>query len=383
MLSWLAQTAIHRVVGGQVLFKTLSERHPEKLVFLGHPKFVYKIKSAIYWSLFCLAGVFDPPVLQRMLMSQDKRQVRRVWYISAIFYTIIVCMVVLIGLAIVAGEGSDGIFDRAEYLKQFTKRINSQITAATFEDLVPYLVKRLFERTWALDCMFVGIVGVLLSTIDSYLHGVGVLFVQDIVVPVRAWCGFKALRPNRKGTYARMWVAVIGIFALIVGCIQGSADSWFNDSLYEFPYLTYVLVIIPLILGIIGIKTDKVAWISFCSVYLLVMGGFRWGMGVHKYDSFIMAVLLGVVAFFVTHMIRYRGLVTLKRSKQTTAEQLWMPTWGGIVSYVGSWLLAPLRLPALARGQLSKHGAQPLAFSLVVFALYTFSSFASGGLVIL
>lgn len=376
ILSWLLQAVIQRVGGGYKLLDTLSTKHPEKLAFFSHPQVLYKIRSVIFWSLFCLKEVLDPPVLQRMLISQDKREVRKVWYVSAIFYMFICIMLLLIGLAAIAGEGAGDIFDKTRYLRLFQS--STKVTAKTFNDLVPYLIKRLFQKTWTVDVLFIGILGILFSTVDSYLHAVGILLTQDVLGPIRELFRCKSLSSRTKGIHARIFVALIGIWALFIGCMQ-SNTSWINEDFYEYSGLAYTLVIIPLILGIIGIKTDTMSWVCFCGVYLITMIGMRLGIGMHKYNSFIISLPLGVVAFLVTHMIRNRGLVTLKRSKQTTAEQLWIPTWSGCIASLRSGLSSLLRLPMLAEQQLSKHGAQPMTFSLVIFALYTLAGFISGG----
>ena len=138
-------------------------------------------------------------------------------------------MIFLIGLAAVAGEGVNGVFDKTEYLKLFHKRAGSPI-AASFNDLVIYLIKRLFQQTWIIDLMFVGLTSILLSTMDSYLHAVGVLLVQDIAEPIRAMYGLKVLPSKMKGKYARGGVALVGVLALVVSCTKGNAVLWLNDS---------------------------------------------------------------------------------------------------------------------------------------------------------
>ena len=53
VISWLMQTILHKIGGGQSILGTLTKNHPEKLAFFSHPKFVFKLKKILFvhtWS---------------------------------------------------------------------------------------------------------------------------------------------------------------------------------------------------------------------------------------------------------------------------------------------------------------------------------------------
>ena len=60
------------------------------------------------WALYPI-GCFSPPIVQRMLMVQDKRAVRKVWYTNASLYGLIACMSLLIGLSAIVGREKLGL----------------------------------------------------------------------------------------------------------------------------------------------------------------------------------------------------------------------------------------------------------------------------------
>ena len=103
-----------------------------------------------------------------------------------------------------------------------------------------------------------------------------------------------------------------------------------------------------------------------------------WGW--HRYSYFPLAILFGVVAYFVVHVIRNGGLVTFRRSKLTVAERLWLPSWSGVQKKMISYIKAPLHLPTLADRKVVSMPTHSVGFSMLIFVLYIFSSiFSSGG----
>lgn len=222
-----------------------------------------------------------------------------------------------------------------------------------------------------IEVAFVSFLGILFSTIDSFLHAGGVLFVQDIFIPLRRKFGFVPITSYQKATYARFSIAFLGCVAIVIGLMQ-SAGSWRNDVLFGLYFWLYTLLIIPLIIGVVGIKTNKSSWVSFCVVYLGINTYLR-RMGLHKYDSFLISVPMGLVAFFLLHIYCNGGIVTLKRSSLTTAEHLWFPNWKQIPKKLRYWIAMPFHLPTIAEKKAGYGVMQPLTFSLLMMALYTFS----------
>lgn len=353
VLMFTAQSLVQMVGGGGALLSSLPE---EKLRFVGHPIFYYKIKSIFFWGLFP-TFILTPPIVQRMLLAQNKRQVRKMWYVGALLYGLIRLLIMLIGLSAIIGAKKLGL-------------------DGSSKELLPRIIKELFTGQGTMkDLMCIGLLGVLLSTMDSYLHAIGVVMVQDIMIPLRRVIGKRALSPQRKATYARIGVGLVGIISIMMGFF-GKIE--FEDiAMHRMAVLLFNLVLIPFLIGLVGVKTSTASWVNFCIGYLFSIGLFYiWGRDV--YACFLVGVMVGLIAFFLTHYAQNRSLVMLRRSKRTIAEQLWLPSREQLMEKLRYWLLSPARLPALARKQMAYHPSKSLAFSLFVFGFYTLSSITTG-----
>ena len=351
--SWISHVVLHKVGGIQALFNELPS---EKLLFTRHPRFFYKIKSAFFWTLFP-TWLLTPPMMQRMLMTRNKQQVRKVWYISSVLYLIILCMLVVTGLGAILAVEEFGLLESSDSLLL-------RIIESSFKG-----------NALILDFMCISLLGILISTIDSYLHAVGVLFIHDIIEPIRKLCKQKSLSAKAKIGYTRVVVFFIGTLAILAGAWGRSELE--NQGLYSYVVFLSAIIIMPVMIGIVGVKTDINSWISFSTIYIVsVWLSNRWEF--HRYDYFLVGLILGMLSYFFTHIYINGGIVMLKRSERTIAEQLWIPSWKGTIEYIKSWLLAPLQLPTLAARKTTFIPTQSLSFSMVIFALYTFSSVVTG-----
>ena len=351
---WIAHTVLQKVGGVQNVLAKLPD---DKMRIMSHPKFTYRLKAWTFWRLVP-SFLLTPPVIQRMLIVRDKRQVRSMWYLSAFLYSLIVFVFICIGLGAIVGN--------IEF------KLNSDST-----ELLPRLIKTLFaHQPWTVELLALGFIAVALSTIDSYLHAVGVTVAQDILEPLSKRLKIRGHAPYKKTTYARLGIICIGFFAVLMAFVQGGI--FFNREAFQVVVVIYTLIVIPLIIGVVGIKTDSTSLISFALIYLVALGYLKQQVW-HIYGSFLVALPLGIIAYFLTHIYINGGIVTLKRSKQTIAEQLWIPTWGGAFEYIKSWFLAPFNLHILASRKIVSKPTHSLSFSMLIFLLYTFSSVMTGG----
>ena len=65
-----------------------------------------------------------------------------------------------------------------------------------------------------IDIVFVELLGVLLSTMASYLHALAVLLVQDVIEPCYEPLFAMKMEDKRKSIYARVVVALVGMVAM-------------------------------------------------------------------------------------------------------------------------------------------------------------------------
>jgi hypothetical protein len=292
-----------------------------------------------------------------MLMTQDKHKVKQMWYAGAFLYWFILLLLVLIGLAAMLRDYQVG-------------------AEGPSQGLLCEVVQHVFEgRIVMINVVAFGFLAVLLSTMDSYLHAIGVSFSQDIMDPARRLLGYGSLAGDKKLKYARSSMIVAGVLALVLGFFGRSELE--NSGFYQFRVLLSGMIVIPLVIGILGVKTDRNAFIYFGVVFLVTNIGLRrWGMGL--YGHFLMGIILGLLAFSVSHLIKNGKLVLLERSKHGIAERgpLW---WRDLLHKLKDWYFSLLNLKELARRHELRYTMSSLNFSLFVFAFYAFSSIVTTG----
>jgi signal transduction histidine kinase len=238
---------------------------------------------------------------------------------------------------------------------------------------------RIFKKKWMLDFVFVGMLSVALSTMDSFLHAIGILFTQDIIAPFRSFLGLHSIDKSKKITLSKAGILLIGSASLIVGFI--SEASLESIILWQYGGLLATIVWLPLVFGIIGIKTSEKAWVNFSGVYMIsnaLLHIIEKDYSPLFYDYFdecmVFSTILATLAYFITHFCRNGGIVFIKRSEQTVSEQLWLPSFSGFVARIKKWFSTPTHLSALAGRKIVQYPAQPIAFTMVMFALYTLLS---------
>ncbi|MEM7361832.1 MAG: ATP-binding protein [Bacteroidota bacterium] len=353
VLGYVAQTMMEKVDDWHI-FKNLPD---QKSLLFSHPEFFYQLKSATVWGL-SPAYVLSPPIVQRMLMTKDKRQVRQMWYSSALLYGFILVLVTLIGLAAIANS---------DYFRLHTGSNN----------VLLHLIKFFSEENSSLRYLIsLGLLCVLFSTIDSYLHAIGVSLVQDIINPLKEIFSDKTLPSSSKINYAKIGGAFTGIIA-VFSSVMGNSQLLENHNTHTIALVVINIIAIPLFIGVLGIKTDNYSLMGFAIIYvgsLCRQGWEGWYVEEKFYDNFLLGVFLGLFAYFLTHIYIHKGFATLKRSKLTVSERLWLPSWEGTRKWLSSWLAATLRLPVIADRKVVTTPTQSLAFSLVMIFLYMVSS---------
>ena len=349
--SYVAQATLGQVGGVATLFHRLHSDHPEKLLFFSSPYFGQKVRSVIFWTITIMLTL---PTMQRMLIVQDKRDVKKMWYLGGSIYIVLILLLELVGLALILLK-ADLIPGRV-------------VSGSLFIELVKHLFA---AQPWVVDLMFIGFLGVLISTIDSYLHAVGISLVQDIMEPARKLAGLKPIPAGKKLGYARLGICLVGLSAVIIRSFYRT--GLLNHDLYKLAVLLSGTIIFPMIAGIIGVRTNTVSWVSFSIAYVTTLGITKL-MGLHIYNCYIIAMPIAVIAFFITHYIQNGGIVWLVRTESSIAESLYRPSWQGMMALIGSWLSFPFHLPSFAERKIVKAPIRSLAFSCLIFFLYTLSA---------
>ena len=362
---FLTFNVLAKVGGLRALAEKLqTPQFADKLRIFSDPDFYLRVKSAIFWGLpFSL--VFSPPIVHRMLITQDKSEVKQMWYTGAFIFSTIAISSVLIAFSILVGRDTIGLSEE--------------------KNILPYLVKVLFsgQRT-VFGLMFIGMISVMLSTIDSFLHTAGIILIEDLMGPIKSYLGKAPVKEKRKVLYAKVAIALLGICAILIGMQFDTTLRGIERRIIAPTTLVYIGVNIPLILGILGLKTDQKSWLAFSFTFFGTLGvlnliGWKFYLvnPAHIiYHHFLVASPLGVVAYLLTHLYINGGIVTLERGRHTIGEELWVFSRKNCMA----WLCTTFNLPLYARKEvIHERPMQVLSFSLLIFALYMVRSIASAG----
>ncbi|MEM7361690.1 MAG: sodium:solute symporter family protein [Bacteroidota bacterium] len=360
VLFWITQKAMLQTGGLSKMIKKVAEQDEEMLSFVSNPHFFTRVKAWLYYNLFSFAFVMSPPLVHRMLMVKDKSKVTRMWYNNVFIYGVIATMIFIIGLA-----GS-------LILKEQEKH-NALI----------HMVKNLFEgQPWMIDIMSLALIGILLSTIDSFLHTMGIILTRDIFVPLKRLLGSKEVSERSQLNFAKIGILLMGILTVLIGSkIEHISSRLIERKLVRPAVALQVIVTIPFILGVMGLKTDRGSFLSFGIAYLSVFYGqkvfFPWqAVRLHRadYDYFLIALPVGILAYFVTHIYVNGGIATAERGKNYTAMGLWRPQGANLWLSIQKQLKGIFNLAQQARQAMVQRPAHPLVFSIFMFALYGLGS---------
>ena len=190
---WVSQKAMSHTGGFAALVKKVASQDGDKLSFLNHPKLYIEVKGRIFYTLLSFYILMSPPVVHRMLMVKDKSTVSRTWYSSALIYGVITIMFLIIGLF------------------GFTQK--ETLGLVKNKNVFIYVVKYLFkDHPRITDLIALGIIGILLSTMDSVLHTLGITVVKDVIEPLHNLLNKKGLDERKQLNYAKISILLMAFF---------------------------------------------------------------------------------------------------------------------------------------------------------------------------
>ena len=216
---------VYHVGGIEALFHKVPS---EKFLLLEHERFYRYMIYFIIWLL--QIGMVDPAVVQRMLMAKNKRQLRNKYRIIALFDPVFRFLVMLIGLG---------------GLVLYPAIKSNMVVPHVIQTLLPVGIKGL---------AIAGLLAIIMSSADSYIHVAGVTLIHDVVNP---------LCKNRFTTFqACYWVRyttlLVGFLATLIAL-----------KMIHIPYLGFKalemiapMLLVPFLSAIIGLKANKKAFIA-------------------------------------------------------------------------------------------------------------------------
>lgn len=233
----------------------------------------YSFPILIIWMLFP-ALPLSFPFIQRILMAPDGRKAAHMYYLSALFLVVFFLLLTAIGLAA---------------LVLYPQSTSSEIVLHFIEKLPNGAAKALIVTS---------LLAVIMSTIDSFLHAAGLSFTHDVLRPFlhQRVAGFNELR-------------VVKYVTCLIGCLAIAVALMVRDIYTIAMYgmdLAGLLFTIPLIGGIMGLKTDSG---DFFFSSLATLGCFCLST-VYLNEGLVIpcCILASAISFFGAHVARNKGL---------------------------------------------------------------------------
>lgn len=252
-----------------------------KFEVFNNPSFFKNLTIFLMWGVFSM-DMQIPAMIQRMLMAGNGKVLRKTCFQAGFLNIFIRLMISLIGFAAIILYPND---DKTDI-----------ITSIYHDFLHPYL--RPF--------IVVGLISIVLSSADSYMHAAGVSFTNDLVIPFMQ----RSKRSFDNVKIAKISTLVIGVMGVIT-----SLMGWSMAQLLFFSMQVAIpITAAPMLLGIFGLKSDGKAF--FTSVGVVVLGFIICKFSLPENMSYLIAPITSTVSgitLIVLHLTKYGKFVWEKR----------------------------------------------------------------------
>lgn len=200
----------------------------------------------ITWFFIFLIPLLDPAIMQRIMMDRDHKKVSRAFKLSALTDIPIYLVVCLIGLIAL---------------------VKNPLLDANLS--FPYIVAKLPNGIKGLA--IAGILAVVMSTADSFLHAASVSVVHDVIKPC-----FKRISDKVEMRLSQMCTVFLGITA-IIGALRFTRIL---DLIIYFQNISWMpLVMVPLYAAIFGLNARLPSFIisGMCGLGIQFLWPAVWG----------------------------------------------------------------------------------------------------------
>lgn len=214
----------------------------------------------------------DPPETQRLLMAKDRLQIRNTLYMTVLIEMIFFALIGLIGLLAVAiNPGSDA------------------------NVALPHLVNTILPMGLK-GIAVAGLLSVIMSTADSYLHAASICLMHDTIKPL-----YKGqISDQMELRLTQLTTFILGVGALILAI---SFNSILGIVLFSANFWGPIMVL-PLYAGLMGYKVSVRCFYAGMTFGLLTF--FWWHFFMEPQlgiQSFIPSMIMSSVGFFLMHFI--------------------------------------------------------------------------------
>ncbi len=226
-------------------------------------------KSFYYFCLlfYYVIPIFDPAIFQRISIAKDTNQVRRSFSVAAIVCTIIAFLVSLIAVLILLQHpniSSDKIVENILSDHSFIKGFKG--------------------------FLLVGIMAIIMSTVDSYINSSATLIVHDFLKPIKL--------VKNELMVVRIVSLIVGVFAIMLSLLESNLLD-----LILFTYSFYApIVSIPFGMAVLGFRSStKSVLISMLSGFTIVV---IWNVfNIQLANSVVVGMLANLIALLSSHYL--------------------------------------------------------------------------------
>ncbi|MEO1219377.1 MAG: HD domain-containing protein [Bacteroidota bacterium] len=320
VLPLITSTALKHAGGVKEVLTSLA---PEKCQIFGHEKFSYYLTLFLVWSIFPV-GITSSAIFQRLLMAKEPHQLRRQYFVIAAFDPTFSLMIALLGLA---------------GLHLYPHVEARSIVPTIIQELLPVGAKGLAIS---------GLLAVVMSTADSYLHAAGLLLTHDVFKPL---CDRYNLSIDEL-KWAKYTILIIGIGAIGIA-LRSTSLLGLSFAAVRF---TGPLLMFPLIVGILGLKCDKSTFYIASVITLVVFALTTWGLPKgHSHLAVPISIVANGVSLLGAHIMRYGGLAVVSHKEQSTT--LWQPQRGSFTMFLRQLLPTPRRIVQYSQTKVEQYKA--------------------------
>ncbi|MCG8385622.1 MAG: hypothetical protein MJA30_08790, partial [Cytophagales bacterium] len=273
--------------------------------------------------------------VQRILMGQNKEQVRKVFLIGAVFIPFFTVMMMFIGLSAIVSA----------------PEIEANLA-------LPHLVNELFSAGIK-GLVVAGLLAVAMSTGDSHLNAGGVLLTHDVVKPVYD----KKKKVINELKLTKYLTLVMGVISIFLGLL--------SDNVVKIGIWAAMLfgstITLPFIAGVLGLKTDAKSFFTALGVAVITFVVANLYLENERvYLAPLLSIIANGVSFFGMHFVQYSGLVVVRRKGRRMVDE--KVTWESIVTKCKSFLPTKRSITSFSKRRVERYGANHLLFG-VFFSL--------------
>eukprot|EP01132_Coremiostelium_polycephalum_P003031 gene3031-3789_t len=333
VIPMLAYMVVNAAGGIEHILTTLPT---EKIKIVGHKKSGHYLAWFIIWSLLPLNIPSNPATMQRFLMAKNGKDLMEQRMLAAAFNPVFRLTVMLIGV------GGFILYP-----------------AIAAKNIVPHVIQHLLP-SGIKGIAIIGLLAVMMSTINAYLHAVGFTIVHDVIKPL---CDRKKWHFNELH-WMRWATLLISFLAIAVGVL--------NKDIYRVVLIPLgfsgPLLMFPILSGIMGLKTDKASFYTAFVVTIIAFFLSEWLLPPDQhYFTILITTFANGITFFGVHVGRNKGFAFDHRDGRVVPSKQHKFS---LVRLLRKMIPTPTNMMRYSQQKVKKYGASYVIFGVFLTLNY-------------